>query len=224
MSVIAGRKEPVVLEYLQGRRSVKAADMVGPGPDADELKIMLKAATRVPDHGKLCPWYFLTFEGDARAQAGDVIAEIFAQKNPQEAADKVEVERSRFMRAPQVIAVVHRVRRGKHPVWEQIMSTGAACQNLLLAANALGFCAQWLSEWYAYDRDVLERFGLDERDHIAGFIHVGRVAAQPEERERPDIQTLWTRWSLDVSLSKGDAENDREKFDYSKLGFDFTKL
>lgn len=217
MSVIAGRNSPDVLEYLLKRRSVKVDDLVEPGPRADELEQILTAASRVPDHGKVVPFYYLVFSGEARAQAGEVIAQAFLRDNPEASEDQVAREKARFSRAPLVVAIIHRARKAKHPQWEQILTCGAVAQNFLLAANALGYGAQWLTEWYAYDDDVRGAFGLDETDHVAGFMMVGSVGSAPEERDRPDLPAIVTHWSPEAEVQKGEQYH-REKFPYPRLG------
>ena len=221
--LFTGKKSPELLEYLHKRRSALAKKgLVGDAPSAQELEQILTAAARVPDHGKTCPFYFLVFQGDARHQAGQIVADVFARENPDASADKLREERERFLRAPMVIGVVYRARQGKHPLWEQMMCAGAACQNLLLAANALGYGAQWLSEWYAYHDDVRSSFGLDGRDVVAGFMYIGQPSVEAEERERPDLSQILTHWTPDAALNKGDGYN-RDKFDLPKIGFDIKE-
>src|SRR6478735_6794564 len=152
---------PDALDLLKTRRSFKAAELLPPGPSASELDTLLTIASRVPDHGKLAPWRFIVFEGEARERAGAIIAETFAANNPHATADQLAFERNRLARAPLVIAVVSRAApHVKIPEWEQQLSAGAACMTLVIAAHALGFAASWITEWYAYDRAVLERLGL----------------------------------------------------------------
>jgi len=206
-----------VLQLLHTRRSVKAADMVEPGPNPMQIKNILTAAARVPDHGKTVPFYFILFEGSARQEVGKIVADIYKKHNPDAPQDKMQCEENRFLRAPTVIAVIHRVRPAKHPQWEQIMSAGAACQNLILAANAQGFSTQWLSEWIAYDEEVKTALGMDKRDIVAGFIYIGTAKNKPEERERPSLKEIVNYWEKGKDLNKGDGY-DRKKFDYPKLG------
>lgn len=224
MSCYAGKKSDEMLDYLLSRRSLvaKKGQLVEPGPSKGELEEILTVGARVPDHGKLCPFYFIVFEGEARAKAGDVIAKIYAKNNPDQRDDKIEAERERFMRSPCVVGVVYRARQGKHPLWEQMMSAGAACQNLILAANASGFGAQWLTEWYAYDDDTRKAFGLDGRDVVAGFIYIGTPAAEAEERERPDLSMIVNHWEEGAVLNKGDDYN-MGKYDIPRLGFEIKK-
>ena len=183
------------VKLLSRRRSAPPAVMRGPGPDAAELRTLLTLAARTPDHGKLAPWRFIVFEGEGRARAGAILAEIHARRDPQAEAARLEVERGRFSRAPLVIGVVSRAApHVKIPLWEQEMSAGAVCMALTVAATALGFRTAWLTEWCAYDREVLARFGLADHEKIAGFIHIGRVEAEIEDRARPDLADLVTHF------------------------------
>jgi nitroreductase len=188
------------IALLKTRRSVKPMDLLGPAPSAEEIETMLTIASRVPDHGKLAPWHFILFEGEARERAGDVIANVFKSANPHATADQIAFERNRLARAPLVIAVVSRAApHVKIPEWEQQLSAGAVCMALVAAANALGYATSWITEWYAYDRAVLERLGLAPHERIAGFVHIGRPRIAPEDRDRPRLADLVTRWSADGS-------------------------
>jgi nitroreductase len=186
---------PEALDLLKTRRSIKPIELDGPGPSAAEIETLLTVASRVPDHGKLTPWRFIVFEGDARLAAGEKIAAAFRVKRPDATPDQVEHERKRLARAPLVIAVVSRA--GPHvkiPEWEQIMSAGAAATSLVLAAHALGYAASWLTEWYAYERSVLDALGLAPNERIAGFVHIGRPAKPAEDRPRPPLNEIVTRY------------------------------
>jgi nitroreductase len=188
------------IALLKTRRSVKPMDLLGPAPSAEEIETMLTIASRVPDHGKLAPWRFILFEGEARERAGDVIANVFKSANPHATADQIAFERNRLARAPLVIAVVSRAApHVKIPEWEQQLSAGAVCMALVVAANALGYATSWITEWYAYDRAVLERLGLAPHERIAGFVHIGRPRIAPEDRDRPRLADLVTRWSAEGS-------------------------
>lgn len=223
--LIAGKACPEMIRYLSARRSVKASDMLAPGPNAAQLQNILKCAARVPDHGRRVPFYFVVFEGGKRDMAGKIVAKHFAKNNPDAPNEKIEEEAQRFNRASLVVGVVYRARQGKHPIWEQILTAGAVCENLVLAANAEGFAAQWLSEWYAYDEDVRTEFGLDHRDVVAGFVHLGTNGDSPlVERGRPELEHIVTHWAPGVALNKGDAHYDTEKFDIPHLGFDPEKF
>jgi len=179
------------IELLATRRSAPPVLMREPGPNAQELELLLTLASRVPDHGKLAPWRFIVFEGDGRARAGQAVAEVYASRNKNAEDKSLDLERGRFMRAPMVIGVVSRAApHVKIPLWEQEMSAGAVCMALTIAATALGFRTAWLTEWYAYDREVLGKLGLVEYEKIAGFIHLGRVEAAPEDRPRPALANI----------------------------------
>ena len=183
------------IDLLSTRRSVKPRDMTTPGPSAAELETILSIGARVPDHGKLAPWRFIVFEGDARARAGDIIAEVYAAKNPAAAPEAIATEKRRLMDAPLVIAVVSTIKpHPKVPPWEQELSAGASCMNIVTSATALGYGANWLTGWFAFDRDVLERFGLQAHEKLAGFIHIGTAAAAVEDRLRPDLKDILKRF------------------------------
>src|SRR5690348_411876 len=187
---------PDALELLKTRRSIKPVELAGPAPSAAEIETLLTIASRVPDHGKLVPWRFIIFEGEAREAAGDAIAAAFCAKYPQASDEHVAAERSRLARAPLVIAVVSRAApHVKIPEWEQQLSAGAAAMNLTNAAHAMGFAASWITEWYAYDRRVLARLGLTANERIAGFVHIGRPAKPPEDRDRPKLDEIVTRYT-----------------------------
>jgi nitroreductase len=182
---------PDALDLLKTRRSIKPIDLAGPGPSRAELEILLTVAARVPDHGKLVPWRFLVFEGEARLKAGAAIAAAFQTNHPEATADQVEFERRRLARAPLVVAVVSRAApHVKIPEWEQVLSAGAAAMNLVHAVHALGFAASWITEWYAYDRRVLDALGLAPHERIVGFVHIGRPARGNDERDRPPLSDI----------------------------------
>ena len=185
---------PATIAALSARRSVPPVAMQGPGPDEAQIETLLRLGARVPDHGKLAPWRFILFEGEARRRAGDIIARVFAADPPDADAARRDQERSRLSLAPLVIGVVSRAApHVKIPEWEQVLSAGAACMNMLVAANAMGFAASWLTQWYSYDRRVLDALGLAAHEKMAGFIHIGR--ARPiEDRARPVMSEIVTRF------------------------------
>jgi nitroreductase len=183
------------LDLLLTRRSGSAKSMTGPGPEVSQLDVILEAAARVPDHGKLAPWRFIVFEGDARARFGQLLAECVLLDDPQTSEERLRLERERFLRAPVIVSVVSRVRDGiPIPEWEQILSAGAACQNLVLAAHALGYVANWITEWCAYHPRVRDQMGLKSGERIAGFVYLGSSAVPLEDRKRADFRTLVTRY------------------------------
>jgi nitroreductase len=213
-----------LLDLLKTRRSVKPADLTGPGPSPAELETLLTIAARVPDHGKLAPWRFIVFEGEGRlttaitkgARAkrwrsnsicpgvfegegrlafGENLARLFAADHPDATPGQIEFERQRFARAPLVIAVVSRpAPHPKIPEWEQTMSSAAAAMNLITAAHALGYAANWLTEWCAYDRRALDALGLSPAEKITGFIYIGTSLEPPEDRPRPKLADIVTRF------------------------------
>ncbi len=186
---------PDALELLKTRRSVKPIELAGPAPIASEIETLLRIASRVPDHGKLAPWRFILFEGDNRIVAGEAIASAYRAGHPDATPDQINFERNRLARAPLVIAVVSRA--GSHvkiPEWEQELSAGASAMSLVLAAHAMGYAASWITEWYAYDRRVLEAFGLAANERVAGFVHIGRPAKVPDDRDRPKLEAIVTRF------------------------------
>ena len=198
------------IHTLLTRRSTPIKNLIEPGPSSEQIQTILSAASRVPDHNKLAPWWFVVFEGEARATFGEVLRKAHASDDPAAMPAKLDLEAERFLRAPLVIAVISRIKEGKAPQWEQMMSAGAACYNLCLAANAIGFGSNWLTEWPAFHKDVHAALGMDERDNIAGFIYIGTQAEKPEERERPALSDIVNAWSQDYKPNKGDG--------YGKVG------
>ena len=185
------RPAPQTIDLLLSRRSGSAKAMREPGPSAAQLAQILRAGARAPDHGKLFPWRFIVFEGKGRERAGDILADV--TKSEGERDKQVEEERGRFLRSPVVIGVVSAAReQHKIPVWEQELSAGAVCQNILVAATALGFAGNWITEWYAYHPAVKERLGLKAGERIAGFIYLGTPAEKLEERPRPEMERIVT--------------------------------
>ncbi len=184
-----------MIEQLLTRRSVLAKNLNEPGPNTNQLQQMLQAAHRVPDHGKLGPWRFVVFEGQARAQFGSALANIYKQEHPDASAKLTQGQAELLLRAPTVIAVISTAERHhKIPNWEQELSAGAVCQNLLLAASSLGFGAQWLTEWYSYHKAVLQQLNAPEHHKIAGFVYIGSYTETPAERIRPPLEERVTYW------------------------------
>ena len=184
-----------VIDLLLTRPSVSANSLGEPGPSLVELELILRAGSRVPDHKKLVPWRFLLFQGEAREAFGQVLAEVCAAEEKDPSAFRLETEAKRFLRAPLVIAVISRVvKNPAAPEWEQVLSAGAACQNLILAATALGYGAQWITEWYGYSAGVRKALALAENERVAGFIYVGTTKEKPDERERPALADIVTTW------------------------------
>lgn len=187
---------PELVDFLRTRRSNLAKVMGEPGPDAQTRDNILEIAARVPDHRKLAPWRFVLFEGEARSSFGQHISTAFMAQNPTAPADRAIFEGARLTRAPLVITVISspmECPRGT-PQWEQELSAGAVCFNMCLAAQAHGFGAQWLTEWYAYDETVNRALGLRESERVAGYVYIGTPQLEASRRSRPDVQSLTTNW------------------------------
>lgn len=184
---------PALISYLQGRRSVSANLLDEPGPDDDTIRDILKIASRVPDHGKLAPWRFIVIKGDARERLSAQFGAIALRKDPEMPAERREQEHTRLSRAPVVIAVVSRAsKHPKIPEWEQVLSAGAVCTCLYMAANAYGFAANWLTEWIGFDEEALALLGVAKNEQLAGFVHIGTSDLVPADRPRPDIDAITT--------------------------------
>jgi len=183
------------IDHLLARRSVSANSLGEPGPSDSEIEQILTAAARVPDHKKLVPWRFLLFQGEARKAFGEVLAAVCRDEEKDPGQFRLETEANRFLRAPLVIAVISRVvKNPAAPEWEQILSAGAACQNLLLAATALGYGAQWITEWYGYSQGIRAALRLADNERVAGFVYIGTVREKPEERPRPALADIAHHW------------------------------
>ena len=186
---------PDAIDLLKNRRSIKPREMSGPGPSPAELETILTIGARVPDHGKLAPWRFIVFEGDARVRAGEIIAGVFVRKNPNAQAAEIDIEKRRLTDAPLVIGVVSFTRpHPKVPAWEQELSAGASAMNIVTAATALGYGACWLTGWFAFDREVLDGLGLKADEKLAGFVHIGTAPKPSEDRPRPALSEIVTRF------------------------------
>ncbi|MEM1151186.1 MAG: nitroreductase [Pseudomonadota bacterium] len=182
--------------FLATRRSAGKKTLNEPGPDDDALADMLRVAARVPDHRKLEPWRFITLTGDSRHAFGDRLAEIAETSEPGEAGiAAADAARQLPLRAPTIIVVVSSPNtEHKTPVWEQELSVGAVCFNLLIAAQAAGFGAVWLTEWIAYDEAVNAVLGLSDGERIAGYFYVGTPTTEAPERPRPNMAEKVMAW------------------------------
>jgi nitroreductase len=182
-----------LIDYLNIRRSTPAPQLTEPGPDRAEIEEILRLTVRVPDHGKIAPWRFIVYRGEERKRLGEAALKRALEKTPDLGAEHQEVERTRFTRAPLVIAVVSTAApHVKIPEWEQVMSAGAVCLNMLFAANAKGYAANWLTEWVSYDETLLPALGVNSGEKIAGFIHIGSTTFPPVERPRPQLSDVVT--------------------------------
>lgn len=190
------------LEAILSRRSVPARQLVEPAPDDVELAEILAAAVTAPDHGAIRPWRFSIIRGAALERLGDLFAEALRRREPQSSEEALEVARSKALRSPLVIAVWAEVREGhpKVPPIEQIVSTGAAVQNMLLALHAKGYGAIQLSGPNAHDPFVKAALGLAAKDEIVGFVHVGTPCEPPAAKRRPDAAAFVRHWDGAVTL------------------------
>ncbi len=190
-AVAAGGVSTESLRLLARRRSVAASQLGVPAPDAAALDRILRLAVRVPDHGALTPWRFIVLEHEAKQRfAGAVEAFAREQENPQKAMSALE----KLCRPPLTVTVVSRAQEGRIPFWEQQLSAGAVCMNLLIAAQASGFGANWITGWLAYEPRVLRLLGLEADERIAGFVHLGTPCEASRERVRPELDGLVSRW------------------------------
>jgi nitroreductase len=162
-----------------------------PGPSADEIQTLLTLGARAPDHGKLAPWRFVVIDGEAKADFVTRL-EVIAASRPESANLLAKLSKLRV--PPLTVAVISRYVAGKIPEWEQRLSAGAVCAQLLMASQALGYGANWITDWYAYDPDALTLLGVVEGEKVAGFIHIGTPTEAPLERVRPELQSLVTVW------------------------------
>src|SRR5690606_4768673 len=161
---------PDFAELLKTRRSPNIPDLREPGPDESQLETLLSIAARVPDHGKLAPWRFLVLTKAGRAQLAEPLAACFRKDHPQATPDQIEKERARFANSPLIVAVISRaVPHPKIPEWEQVLSAGAVCMNLVTAAHALGFGANWVTGWPAYGRSCQALLGVGANERVAGI-------------------------------------------------------
>jgi nitroreductase len=188
-----------LLGVLDKRRSVKPIGLGEPGPTLEELRRILTVACRVPDHGVLVPWRFIVFQGEARQAASTQLAAVYAAQHPDFSPRTLETlaKLSRLLtHAPLVMAVVSKADpNARKPEWEQVLTVGAVCMNLITAATALGYASVWLTGWAAYDPDALRSLGVRPEEKIAGFIHLGTAQEYPPDRRRPILDDLVTAWT-----------------------------
>lgn len=182
------------LRFLARRRSASAMTLTGPGPNETELADLLRLATRVPDHGKLSPWRFVILRGEAK----DVFAErITALADSQANPVKAKAALRKLTRPPVCVAVISRYIAGEIPEWEQRQSASAVCMQMLLAAAAMGWGANWITDWYSYDPRALDILGVGENEKVAGYLYLGTATEAPQERQRPDVPALVSEWTPD---------------------------
>jgi len=187
---------PETLEFLRKRRSHPSVTMTEPGPDEAQIRDILTIAARVPDHGKLAPWRFVLYRAEQGERIGAFLAALYERKNGPLGDEQRNKELTRFKRGPVVVGVLSRAAdHAKIPLWEQELSAGAVCMNLVTAAAASGFASQWLTEWFAFDEEAARYLGAGEGERFAGFVHIGTPSQPPVERPRPELSDLITNWT-----------------------------
>ena len=182
-----------IIKFLQSRRSITAKNMIDHNINKDDLDTILNCGIRAPDHGALNPWKLIVIKNNARLRIGnDILAKEFKINNPEATEEELDYERKRFCRANVIIAVLFKpVSHPKIPLWEMELSSGAVCTTLLIAAQSLGYAAQWLTEWYAYSKAIIiELGGNPDTDKVAGFIYIGNKEKDPIERRRPKKENV----------------------------------
>ena len=181
--------------YLK-RRSVLAKKMQNHPIKDDDLLTIINAGIRVPDHGALSPWKIIVFKGKSRETFGKLfLGKRFKELNPSASKDDVIYEEKRFLRAGVVVCVVSSpVPHNKIPIWEMQLSSAAVCQNILLCAQSLGYAAQWITEWYSYDKVITQELTNNNNDRISGFIYIGKKENEPKERIRPELSKVVSYW------------------------------
>jgi nitroreductase len=183
---------PETLLFLGRRRSASALSLSEPGPDEAQLRTLLTLAARAPDHGKLAPWRFIVLRGAAKSAFVQGLEEIALAR-----ADgaKAQAKLAKLRAPPVTVAVISRAAEAEIPQWEQELSAGAVCTLLIVAAQAMGFGANWITDWYAYDGAATGLLGLAGGERVAGYVHLGTAGDAPLERVRPDLESLVSTWS-----------------------------
>ena len=180
-----------IIDFLLTRNSAPIPDLKAPAPDDSEIQKILTAASRVPDHGRLAPWRFILYRGDARTKIGEKLLELAQKREGPLPEGRRNQELTRFSRAPLVIGVVSSPKENpKIPQWEMFLSGGAAAMNLVLAANAFGYGANWITNWYSDTEEGRRILGLAPHERVVGFVHIGTFAGSAPERPRPEIARI----------------------------------
>jgi nitroreductase len=185
-----------VLDLLLNRNSAPIHELKEPAPSDGEIETLIRAASRVPDHGRMEPWRFILYRGEARRRVGEMLAELAEKREGPLSDVRRDKELTRFSRAPLVVGVVSSPRENpKIPGWEMQLSAAAAAMNLVIAANAMGYGTNWITNWYAYDEEGRRLLGLAPHERVIGFVHIGTFAGTMQERPRPDIAKLYADYS-----------------------------
>ncbi|UUP15863.1 nitroreductase family protein [Nitratireductor thuwali] len=193
-----------VIDFLLARRSAPIPELEGPEPTREEIETMLRAATRVPDHGMLAPWRFILYRGDARRSVGEKLAALAEEREGPLSEARREQELTRFSRAPLVVGVVSVPRESaKIPQWEMFLSGGMAAMNLILAADALGFGSNLITNWYSDVEEGRRILGLAPDEKVIGFVHIGRHKGGTPDRPRPDVLALTSDYAGPYDAGEG---------------------
>ncbi len=187
-----GQPSPQTLALLAQRRSSSPKSLAAPAPSSEELQTLLRLAARVPDHGKLFPWRFIILQGEAKAQ---LVRRYEALAKDRPDPDKAGGALFKLRAPPMAVVVVSRVLENHIPSWEQLLSAGACCQTLVIAATAMGYGANWITDWYSYDPRATALMGLDAKEQVAGVVLLGTPTEAPLERVRPDVEAITTVWA-----------------------------
>lgn len=195
-----------ILDFMLARRSRPISELKEPGPSDEQIRTMLSIASRVPDHGRVVPWRFILYRGQARHDIGEQLAALAEKREGPLPDNRRQQELTRFSRAPLVVGVVSSPREHPRvPQWEMFLSGGAAAMNLLLAANAYGYGANWITNWYAEDEDGRRILGLAPHERVVGFVHIGSFDGQVQERARPELSQIVTDYAGPWKEQDGDV-------------------
>lgn len=185
-----------IIDFMLTRNSAPIPELREPAPTDHEIETLIRIASRVPDHGRLEPWRFIVYRGEPRERIGELLAELAEKREGPLPEGRVQQERARFSRAPLVIGVISSPKENpKIPQWEMFLSGGAAAMNLVLAANALGYATNWITNWYSDVPEGRRILGLAPHERVVGFIHIGSYSGKPAERPRPDVAMLYSNYS-----------------------------
>lgn len=185
-----------IIDFLLTRSSAPIPELKEPAPSDAEIETLIRIASRVPDHGRLEPWRFILYRGDARIKIGEKLAELAEKREGPLPEGRILQEKTRFSRAPLVIGVVHVPRENpKIPQWEMFLSGGAAAMSLVIAANAMGYSTNWITNWYSDTEEGRRILGLAPQERVIGFVHIGTFAGEKLERPRPDVSKLYADYS-----------------------------
>jgi nitroreductase len=181
------------IDALLQRRSAKA--LTAPAPDVGALDLIFASAAAAPDHGRLRPFRFIVIQGDSLGRFGDLLAAHLRRQHPTTSEESLRRERQKAFRAPMIVVVAAVCTPGgKIPVIEQVLAAGAAAQNMMLAATALGFNSMWKTGGPAYDDEVKVALGLEAKDAIVGFMYLGTDVSKPDSAPRPSWRDLVRHW------------------------------